>query len=95
LTPDGATASRDVHDLRRRDDLTGAKFLQPSDLFFNRLADEGCPLLFSDQPIDPLAQALRQANYRRFHSEWRPSHKRSLSDEGRCAIKTRITDIGY
>ncbi|MBC9031838.1 hypothetical protein IAG41_05495 [Sphingomonas sp. JC676] len=75
--------------------LSGADFLQPSDLFFDRFTDEGCPFLFSDQRIDPLAQTLRQANYRRFHSEWRPSHTRSLSDEEGRAIETRITDIGY
>jgi len=87
--------SQAVHDRRRRSELSGAELLQPRDLFLHRLTDEGCPFLFADQRIDPLAQTLRQANYRRFHSEWRPSHTGSLSDKGRCAIETRITDICY
>ena len=88
-------ASYAVHDSGIAAELSGAELFQPRDLFLHRLTDEGGPFLFAHQYIDPLAQTLRQANYRRFHSEWRPSHMRSLSDEGRFAIETRITDIGY
>ena len=83
------------YDLRQLRELSGAELLQPCDFFLDGFADEGGPFLFADQRIDPLAQALWQANYRRFHPEWRPSHERSLSDEGRRATETRITDIGY
>lgn len=55
-------------------------FFAPFKRSINGFADKFRALLFSDQGINPLGDALAEAYNRRLQLEWWTSHEQALSD---------------